>query len=323
MGNKRRRRRPGGRLLLSLVTLVVLTGAAYGGASLWQTAQDGPPEEELPVASVESRVEARELSLPEGEESSREDALEGQASSPEESLEEPSEEPSEPQSSGQDADAFQVASTVTGDFALEGQVPLNENKVTSDYFKDAIFFGDSISTGINAYNICDTACVAAIGVAPSSALNTPYIPTKDGEKLTVLEAAKAYGARSKVYIMLGGNGLWQEKEAFVADYQKFIDAVRAQYPEATIYIQSMTPVTPEVTGTYPEVTHQKVLEYNQAIAQLAAKNKLPFVNVFEALCGPDGYLPAGVSGDGLHLSAEYYYKWFDYLKSHTVEADKT
>ncbi len=312
---QKRRSRRGRAFLQGLLVLLLTAGVSFGGATVWQRLQDshkiesktgivrystGPSQSSEPSAGTE-RVE--DVSQSEGEESAPETSLSFEAEFP---------------SVDDDAGEEKAGYTINPAFSVEGQVA-ESAKVDNSYFDDAIFFGDSISTGITAYNIANnTACVAAIGVSPNTALTTPYIPTRDGGKVTILEAAKAYGQRNKVYIMLGGNGLWQDKASFIADYQKFIDAVREQYPGAIIYIQSMTPVARGVENKYPSVTYQKVLEYNQAIAQLARDNNLPFVNVFEALCDEEGYLPEGVSADGLHLSAEYYFKWFDYLKSHTV-----
>lgn len=313
---RKKRPRRGNAFLKGLLVLLLTAGVSFGGATLWQRFQEsnsagsqtdtvrysiGPSSPDLPSDGESSQPETPEDSLSQMPSTSSFEA-------------EPSALPGDANfSSSQE----EVPDTVTGEFSVEGQVAVSD-KVDNSYFDDAIFFGDSISTGITAYNIANnTACVAAIGVSPNTALSTPYIPTREGGKVTVLEAAKAYGQRSKVYIMLGGNGLWQDKDGFIADYQKFLDAVKTQYPGAVIYIQSMTPVARGVEAKYPSVTHQKVMEYNAAIARLAKDNKLPFVNVFEALCDAEGYLPEGVSADGLHLSAEYYFKWFDYLKSHT------
>ncbi len=331
---QKKRPRRGNAFAKGLLVLLLTAGISFGGATVWQRLQEssaaGSQTGMVRYSTGSSQTSEGSASAEEPAPSQSEATMvegsstfsEAESSVPPESSGESSVPPEASDASGEaqgtSASPQEEADTITGDFSVEGQVP-ESTKVDNSYFDDAIFFGDSISTGITAYNIANnTACVAAIGLSPNTALSTPYIPTREGGKVTVLEAAKAYGQRNKVYIMLGGNGLWQDKKSFISDYQKFLDAVKSQYPGAIIYIQSMTPVARGVENKYPSVTHQKVLEYNSAIAQLAKDNKLPFVNVFEALCDAQGYLPEGVSADGLHLSAEYYYKWFDYLKSHTV-----
>lgn len=324
---KRKKRRSRGHpVLAGFLAILILGGVAYGGATLWQKAENAS----LPETSQKQEVSSAGGSAP-GDSSGNLSMQSLSAQPGEEELSEADEisreedpgdgsQPSDPaESSGESSapEALPVSFQPTA-YTVEWQVSPTD-PVEDAYFDDALFLGDSVSTGITVYHIADNAaCIAAIGVSPGTAVDSQCIVTPNG-KLTMLEAAKAKGERSKVYIMLGGNGLWLDKDSFIKGYQEFIDAVKEQYPAATVYIQSMTPVTTFVGQTYPTVSNEKVIEYNAAIAQLAKDNDLPFVNVFEGLAGPDGYLPASSSSDGLHLSPEYYYKWFDYLKAHTVE----
>ena len=75
-----------------------------------------------------------------------------------------------------------------------------------EYFSDTLFIGDSITTGFSGYGyISETNVAAKVGLNPSSAL-TKEIPMADGSSRTV--AAQAAAAQpSKVYIMLGSNGI--------------------------------------------------------------------------------------------------------------------
>ena len=62
------------------------------------------------------------------------------------------------------------------------------------------------------------------------------------------------------------------------------------------------------------------MHWNQALYELAARRGLRFVNLFEALTGPDGYLAAEKSTDGIHLTPEAYREWADYLRTHYLPA---
>ncbi len=351
-------------VLAGFVGFLLVLAVAFGGALLWQTAQEAQARLENPSSSASAALatapgadipsdpgESNGLSAPvavpdaSGDETGSSEPVSFAApdvtagDAPDVTADGTTDAPAapgrglsfaanpadragaEPGDANFAADGDEASSNVTPGFDVEWQVPETAVKAGNEYFDDAIFFGDSISTGITAYNIANnTACVAAIGVSPQNVLTYECVLGADGRKLTLLEAAKAYGERKKVYIMLGGNGLGQEKDAFIADYQRFIDTVLERYPGATVYIQSLTPVTSFVQKKYTTVTPARVREYNEAVALLARENSLPFVNVFEALCDTDGLLPGHVSpNDGMHLSAEYYFKWFDYLKTHTVE----
>lgn len=196
--------------------------------------------------------------------------------------------------------------------------------VEDSYFDDAIFFGDSISTGIPLYKSMPGAQVVAYtGVDMGNALTGAVIDV-DGERMTLLEAAKQYGNKGKVYILLGGNSLGLSKEDFVGCYREFVLAVREQYPDAVIYLQSMTPVTESETcqELYPHTTNARLDEYNLAIYELSQDLGVSFVDVASALMTSEGKLPEEASPvDGMHFGAVYYLKWADYLKTHTVKGD--
>jgi lysophospholipase L1-like esterase len=210
-----------------------------------------------------------------------------------------------------------------GDYAREakpGALAYSE-PVDYAYFEDAIFFGDSISTGIPLYMktpIPDVAVIAAQGVSPEGA-NSAAVIDSGGTRVTFLEAAKAKGERGKVYVMLGANALDLALEPFIDGYRDFIAALKGQYPAAQIYIQSMLPVTRNVSATYPNpnINNTRISEYNDAIRELALESNVHFVDVAQCMEDAEGYLPdEGSPFDGMHLTPEYYIKWFDYLRSH-------
>lgn len=61
---------------------------------------------------------------------------------------------------------------------------------------------------------------------------------------TVADALRQEPQHKRVYIMLGINDLgWPSMETFTGNYSKLIDAVRSSQPNATIYVQSILPVS--------------------------------------------------------------------------------
>lgn len=211
---------------------------------------------------------------------------------------------------------------VTAETPLDCCVPASD-PVDSSYFDDAIFIGDSISTGIPLYHIADNAAVVAVtGINPDNINYKKCVDIGEEERVTVLEAAATHGARSKVYIMLGDNGIGYEKQSFISSYRLFVDSVKKLYPDAVIYLQSMTPVVEGYVNQFdPTMNNDKIDEYNRAIMELAEQESVYYLDVGSALKNKNGALPDEASPvDGLHFSAEYYQKWFDYLKTHTVSA---
>lgn len=202
---------------------------------------------------------------------------------------------------------------------FENAVP-ESTPVSDSYFEDAIFFGDSISTGIIPYKVLPKADVVAYtGISVTNILTRECMETEDGELKTMLDYADIFGEKNKVYILLGGNSVDYEKDVFKKSYGQFIDAVKAKYPGAVIYIQTMTPVTDYASDTYDFINPEIITEYNLIIRDLAQEKNVSLVDSFAALADENGKLPDEASPvDGMHFTGVYYFKWFDYLKTHTI-----
>lgn len=294
-------------LLWVIPLLVVLAGSSYFAAYVWQ--------------NVEDTAIAAETARPPGDAAASQQPSTSELSIKAEPLTEQS---SGSVSSSSEAPPVSKASQPE----VSGEMPLREAfkdavkespRVTNAYFDDAIFFGDSISTGIPLYQVMKNASVVAFTGINTHSINTKEVIDTPNGRVTMLEAAKQYGNKKKVYIMLGANGIDFDKPTFIEGYRQFVLSVKAQYPGAVIYLQSMTPVTKDCYLTYPSVNNEKLEEYNISIMALSNELKVYYVDVAQALMDENGELPKEASVDGMHMSAEYYTKWFDYLKTHTVE----
>ena len=300
-GPARRRRRPAS-IIFILLSVVLIAGLSFGGAFLWQRAEYSLANRgraipaQQPIDGEDQAHPAPVQTPPSAITAEREPAI----------VPRPPPQPDEPE-------------TPPGQrpFAVDWQVPATQ-PVDASYFERAVFLGDCVVTGLISHRVVENALIiAAIGATPQTALEEAHIVTPAG-RVTMLQAAYERGYRDKVYIMFGSGSAHLETEEFIESYQNFINAVRERFPTATLYIQSMTPVAAHATERHPGLSHERVLELNAAIAELARANRLPFLNIFEALADENGYLPAGAASDGLHLSAEQNFLWLDYLKSHTV-----
>lgn len=301
-----------------IITVVSLATVSLGAAYTWQNAQDSMP------AVAPSSI---------GESSS---ASENASESVSESDPAPSGGPdtlmmvsSAESSSAPESSLPEDAPDDSGEYAreaLEGSVPASA-MVEYSYFDDAIFFGDSISTGIPLYmktSVPNAEVVAYQGVSPAGAATAECIDV-DGVKMTMLDAAKAKGERKKVYIMLGANALDANEEAFMNGYRAFVEAVRGQYPDALVYVQSILPVTSTVNNVYksPNINNERISAFNAEIRDMAKSLGVFYVDVAQCMVDENGFLPAEASPvDGMHLNPEYYYKWFDYLRAHTIPDKK-
>lgn len=292
--------------LKGLLSLAVIVGAAFCLAYAWQQTED---------AVVEDLAADAAYTIAEPESSEPPPV-------PDTSAAEPSSEASAPDAEAE-ADTADPLAAEPAD--PDGAVP-KKPVVPVSYFNDALFVGDSISTGIPLYHVADNAAVvAASGITPENINHYACIDTGEDEKITVLEAAREYGERGKVYIMLGGNGLNLDKETFVEGYSIFVDAVKEQYPEALIYLQSMTPVVKDYENELnPNLNNETIDEFNLEILALAKRKGVYYLDVASAFKDEDGNLPEEASPvDGLHFTPEYYAKWFEYLRTHAITTEGT
>ncbi|MBC8569856.1 GDSL-type esterase/lipase family protein [Zongyangia hominis] len=225
-------------------------------------------------------------------------------------------------SSSQDASSSESETTggVPASQVVFGEPVPQSGRVKSEYFDDALFIGDSISEGIELYQMMDNATVLANkGLNPETIFTKKAAKDAAGNEVTVIEALKSYQPK-KVYVMLGANGLgWIDKDKFISYYGKLIDEIKSAYPGISVYIQSILPVTANFEKKKPEITNAKIDEYNAAIRALTKDKQVYYVNVAESFKNDAGALPDEASPkDGMHFGADYYQKWFDYLKTHVV-----
>lgn len=185
----------------------------------------------------------------------------------------------------------------------------------------SVFIGDSRTEGLKLYTSLSQSgarIYSSVGMMVNNAL-TDNIVTHEGKKMTLPAALSDDPDFDSVYIMLGINELgWVYTQSYIDGYAKLIDAVRAVNPDAKIYIQSLLPVTKELSDVDPVFHNGRIEEFNKALSQLAAQKGVLYLNVAEAFSADDGSLPAEASSDGVHLSKAYCNKWLEYILNHRV-----
>lgn len=191
--------------------------------------------------------------------------------------------------------------------------------VLDDFFNDAVFIGDSRTEGfIISNNLSNAKSLTVKGLMVDTAFTRPAI-NMNGEKLTVTKALSKIQFK-KVYIMLGVNELgWAYEEVFIKKYTELIDYVKGLNNEAQIYIQSIIPVSYEKSSSDKIYNNKNISNFNKLILKMTKEKQVYYVNVEECLKDEEGNLPVGASTDGVHLKKEYSKKWYEYLKTHTVQ----
>lgn len=315
---------------LFLLAIVVLAGLSFGVALLWQGAEDsakmGLESASIPSVPVTESSSTPEETEPLVESSASETSSQPIVSSEPEESEESSSSEGDASSSESGVEVSPVATSGTVEYTRREDFSYalqpSGKVVDISYFDDAIFFGDSLTSGFPLYMGSVLPNVKFIAI---QGINTLNVNTKaafpiGNEYYTFIDAAKQYGKKSKVYIMLGGNSLSLEKDQFVEGYRTFLKSVKELYPDAAIYLQSMMPVTINAHQVYPSVSNEIINEYNLAIMELAKEEKVYFVDVAVSVMDSEGRLPLEASpADGMHFGSVYYEKWLEYLRRHTVD----
>jgi len=195
-------------------------------------------------------------------------------------------------------------------------------RVSDDYFRDALFIGDSVTQGFGWYpQYKDWLHVCAYkGVNPQTILQNYIGQRPDGSEIEMWDEINIQQNVANIYILLGANALLQQSdEAFLKYYSDLLDRLRARFPMVPIYVQSLTPTTLERGQRQPGLARDHLLEINNAVAQMAVSKNLIYVDLWEALADENGYLREDLSGDGLHLrDGSKYRTWLDHLATHTV-----
>lgn len=199
-------------------------------------------------------------------------------------------------------------------------VPLSP-AVEEDYFADAAFVGDSRTDGFRLYSgLTQGEFIVKTGLSVFE-LDTDKV-NYHGEKLTVLEALgrKSYG---KVYLSIGVNELGQyDDQGYYDHYAKLVDDIRAQQPEALIYVQLVTPVNAQKCKERHQpyyVTNEQIAVYNGLLRQLVQDKRVLLLDPGEALTDETGQPPYDTVTDGVHFTKPTYQVWLEYLKTHTIE----
>lgn len=208
-----------------------------------------------------------------------------------------------------------------GRFALTTEY--DYTKVEEDYFKDAVFIGDSRTLGIADYSGIDADFYCESGMTIYKLLGEKGVKNpKTGEKANLSEVLqhKNYG---KIYIMLGMNELgYGNTNGFYEKYKEVVEQLRNWQPQAVIFIMANLHVSQEKNNYATEFNNINVNDKNAAIANLADG-----INIFYIDCNPlfvdeGGFLKADLTFDGVHLYAKCYSVWKDFLMEHGVEKDE-
>ena len=174
------------------------------------------------------------------------------------------------------------------------------------FFVNSAILGNSLVDGLRAYSDLKT-----LSFFCSTGMSVDSVWGRDAGRVQSL----CSGSYDRIYIELGINEISYPTSTFIKRYTELLDKIIAAQPQAEIYLVSVLPVTKAKSagGTY---TMARVNAYNEALYNLAAEKNCRYLDVCSALIGDDGYLPSGMSWDGIHFQPSGYEAWENYMRTH-------
>ena len=205
--------------------------------------------------------------------------------------------------------------------------PSNGSPVSSDWFDDALFIGDSVTLKLWYYSdngsLGDAEFLCAGSLGYNNALWDLYHPdnvhpTLNGEKVTVDEGARIINP-NKIFIMLGMNdiGLYGVDGA-VDGMRELVRRIHNNCPDADIYIESVTPMLEDMQLTY--LNNTTIAEFDRKAEAYCNEMGYHYLDIASAVGDGYGNLVYEYCSDaaamGLHFSDAGCYQWVEYLKNH-------
>ena len=213
--------------------------------------------------------------------------------------------------------------TDTEGMFARGEVTYTLGETDDSYFEDALFIGDSRTSGLAEYgNMMDHTSFmsresASIYALFSSKMDfrEPGSDVRETDLYDVL-SARQYG---KIYLSVGVNELGIGNTYGYYDlYRRALIKIRVMQPEAIIYIQGSMHVSEAVTKKDKVTNNTIIVQRNKAIATLANGYNIFYIDMNTAVCDKNGNLIADYSGDGVHLKASKYELWHESLLQNAV-----
>lgn len=198
-----------------------------------------------------------------------------------------------------------------------GIIP-EQKPVDASYFDDAVFVGDSLTIGLQAFSgfNAEFMCLSGLNTRTISTANLP-----SGKP--VVDTIKDMDHLGKLYIMLGTNEVaYKDMDSYLQRYGDFIDTVRETFPDVLIYIQSILPVSKNTSET-TQIKIDLISKYNEELIKLAEEKQCYYIDTHSHFENKDGYLPDDMSSDGIHFNPPGYKELAEFFTTHAAPANST
>ena len=195
--------------------------------------------------------------------------------------------------------------------------PHHFTTATDDYFADACFIGDSRTVGISQYSGIEKAtflCKTSLSIYDYDKPKITYENVRTSIH-DVLEQKQF----AKIYLMVGINecGIGTP-QSFFEQYRNVVNDIRSLQPDALIFLQGNLLVTKKKSDEGKSVTNENITKRNELIATLANQKDIFYIDINESSLCEEGALVPEYTWDQVHIKAQYYPLWKDFLLEHAI-----
>lgn len=176
-----------------------------------------------------------------------------------------------------------------------------------EFFKDNLFIGDSIFTGLYLYGYMDAANVAAaIGYTPYKAMHNTFGQTYSGSAVDYALEMQP----KRIIIMLGSNamGAGNDYDAIITQYKTLVQKLKTECPNSKICVVSIPPVTKNSSSAASaKINNSDIDSVNVKLENMAGSTGAAYLDLNKILSDEDGYFMEDYAEmDGLHFKSVTY-----------------
>lgn len=192
--------------------------------------------------------------------------------------------------------------------------------VSEDYFEDALFIGDSRIVGLSQYGNLDQADFAAeVGLTVFRLFDKKFLETENSRQKETIRDLLTQKQYKKIYLMIGINELGTgDEERFQGAYRSALQEIENLQPNAIIFVQGLMHVTEKKSKEEKFINNEHIDVRNAGLEKLADNKRVFYLDINPLYDDENRSLNVSYTGDGVHLKAQYYALWRDYLMQNGI-----
>jgi len=189
-------------------------------------------------------------------------------------------------------------------------------QLEESWFDDALFIGDSRTVGMkNYYKLGKAQYFTNIGMNIYSVFaQMDKHPVYGHIFLEDLLQKETYG---KIYIGIGLNECNYEYEYIRSGFERLVNMIKEHQPDCKIILQSIMMCSEKIARGNWYFDQENLGNINAIIESFADGETVFYIDSNEWIVDENGYLPADMTHDGIHLYGTGYEEWAHWIVEKT------